>query len=154
MKKLKYPEQLCSLIFIWIGFAFTILGLLAFIGILKPSIQSIVQEPRVLGHIFFTVGITFLVIGIILGILASRKNKIYVQLIYHGIKTNGMVEKVYISKYMQYVNKSPYRVLYTYTYKGKEYHHKSHLLWEKPNVKPNDFIEIYINDSGQSAIQI
>ena len=50
--------------------------------------------------------------------------------------------------------KSPYRVLYSYTYGGKIYHHKSHLLWDKPYMKETDSIAVYINDSEKSAIQL
>ena len=59
-----------------------------------------------------------------------------------------------MQKFLQYGKKSPYRVLYSYTYGGKIYHHKSHLLWDKPYMKETDSIAVYINDSEKSAIQL
>ena len=104
-------------------------------------------------------GCAFIVFGLLsfIGILqptSASKKKSYYELISNGIKVNGIVEKVYMQKFLQYGKKSPYRVLYSYTYGGKIYHHKSHLLWDKPYMKETDSIAVYINDSEKSAIQL
>ena len=108
----------------------------------------------ILGLFFSVLGVAFLIAQAIFTALASAKKKSYYELISNGIKVNGIVEKVYMQKFLQYGKKSPYRVLYSYTYGGKIYHHKSHLLWDKPYMKETDSIAVYINDSEKSAIQL
>ena len=106
----------------------------------RVGMYGVVDKPGVASAIFTA--------------LASAKKKSYYELISNGIKVNGIVEKVYMQKFLQYGKKSPYRVLYSYTYGGKIYHHKSHLLWDKPYMKETDSIAVYINDSEKSAIQL
>ena len=54
--------------------------------------------------------------------------------------------------YMQYGKQSPYVIQYNYIYQGKEYHHKSCFLWEKPDLAAGDSIMVCVNDSGKSTI--
>lgn len=143
-----------ALISMCLGCAFIVFGLLSFIGILQPTSTSIVQSQRNIGIVFSVLGVAFLIAQAIFTALASAKKKSYYELISNGIKVNGIVEKVYMQKFLQYGKKSPYRVLYSYTYGGKIYHHKSHLLWDKPYMKETDSIAVYINDSEKSAIQL
>ena len=145
MNRIKYAEQLYALISMCLGCAFIVFGLLSFIGILQPTSTSIVQSQRNIGIVFSVLGVAFLIAQAIFTALASAKKKSYYELISNGIKVNGIVEKVYMQKFLQYGKKSPYRVLYSYTYGGKIYHHKSHLLWDKPYMKETDSIAVYIN---------
>jgi len=138
MNRIKYAEQLYALISMCLGCAFIVFGLLSFIGILQPTSTSIVQSQRNIGIVFSVLGVAFLIAQAIFTALASAKKKSYYELISNGIKVNGIVE----------------RVLYSYTYGGKIYHHKSHLLWDKPYMKETDSIAVYINDSEKSAIQL
>ena len=154
MNRIKYAEQLYALISMCLGCAFIVFGLLSFIGILQPTSASIVQSQRHIGIVFSVLGVAFLIAQAIFTVLASAKRKSYCELISNGIKVNGIVEKVYMQKFLQYGKKSPYRVLYSYTYGGKIYHHKSHLLWDKPYMKETDSNAVYINDSEKSAIQL
>ena len=96
-------------------------------------------------------GCAFIVFGLLsfIGILQPTSASIV-----QSQRNIGIVEKVYMQKFLQYGKKSPYRVLYSYTYGGKIYHHKSHLLWDKPYMKETDSIAVYINDSEKSAIQL
>ena len=147
MNRIKYAEQLYALISMCLGCAFIVFGLLSFIGILQPTSTSIVQSQRNIGIVFSVLGVAFLIAQAIFTALASAKKKSYYELISNGIKVN-------MQKFLQYGKKSPYRVLYSYTYGGKIYHHKSHLLWDKPYMKETDSIAVYINDSEKSAIQL
>ena len=124
MNRIKYAEQLYALISMCLGCAFIVFGLLSFIGILQPTSTSIVQSQRNIGIVFSVLGVAFLIAQAIFTALASAKKKSYYELISNGIKVNGIVEKVYMQKFLQYGKKSPYRVLYSYTYGGKIYHHK------------------------------
>lgn len=153
MNRIKYAEQLYALISMCLGCAFIVFGLLSFIGILQPTSTSIVQSQRNIGIVFLYLVSLFNCTSNFTA-LASAKKKSYYELISNGIKVNGIVEKVYMQKFLQYGKKSPYRVLYSYTYGGKIYHHKSHLLWDKPYMKETDSIAVYINDSEKSAIQL
>lgn len=154
MKSPKYTEQLYAIIFLCLACAFIIFGLLSFGGILKATSHSVVQNTTILGIVFSVLGISFFITQMILSILAHKKNKLHIELLANGTKVTGIVEKVYMQKYTQYGRKCPYRVLYTYTYQNKVYHCKSYLIWVKPHVKETDMIEVYVNASGESTIQV
>lgn len=66
MNKPKYMEELLKIIFLWLGAAFIVMGLLCFIGLLKPEASSMVQEPTILGIIFTLLGIVFFIVQTIL----------------------------------------------------------------------------------------
>lgn len=153
MNKPRYMEELLKIIFLWLGIAF-FMGLLCFVGIIKPKTSSMVQDPAILGIVFSLLGIVFFIVQSILKMITCKKNKLHNELIKSGIKINGTVEKVYLQKYTQYGNKSPYRILYTFTCQGKVYHHKSHLLWDKPDLMKHDLIVVYTNNLGKSTIQL
>ncbi len=152
MKSVKYTEQVYAFIFLCLGCTFVVFGLLSFIGILNPTPHSAIQSQT--GIAFSVLGIVFLIVQVIFTILASVKEKSNRELIANGIKVNGIVEKVYMERHIRYGKKSPYRILYSYIYQGKMYHHKSHLLWDRPYVKATDPIEVYINSLEKSAIRL
>ena len=52
MKKLNYTEDLLRVIFFWIGIFFLVSGVLSFLGILKPAVNSGIQNPDMLGTVF------------------------------------------------------------------------------------------------------
>lgn len=133
---------------------FIFMGLLSYISVLKPTSYSMIQEPKMMGIAFLLLGIVFLIVQAILKVLASSKNKLHNELLINGTKINGIVENVYRQADMRYGGESPYRILYTYTWQGKVYHHNSYLLWDKPVFKVHDSIVVYANDSGQSTIQL
>ena len=154
MKNPKYTEQLYAIIFLSLGCAFIIASLFCFSGILKPTSHAMIQSNRINGIVFFVRGIVFCIMKIILTGLVSKKDRSDRELLLNGIPVMGAVEKVYLQKYLQYGKKSPYRVLYTYNYQGHDFHGKSHLLWEKPQVRESDSITVFVNESGESAIQL
>lgn len=106
MNRIKYAEQLYALISMCLGCAFIVFGLLSFIGILQPTSTSIVQSQRNIGIVFSVLGVAFLIAQAIFTALASAKKKSYYELISNGIKVNGIVEKVYMQKFLQYGKKS------------------------------------------------
>lgn len=145
-------EELLSIVFLWLGIAFLIMGLLCYIGVMQPSRNSMIREPKTLGIVFSSLGIVYFIVQTILKAIAFSKNKLHNELLINGTKTNGTVEKVYWQRYTQYGGKSPYRILYTYTWQGKVYHHKSDLLWDKPDYAVHDSIVVYADDSGRSTV--
>ena len=48
MKKLNYTEDLLRVIFFWIGTFFLVSGILSFLGILKPAVNSGIQNPDII----------------------------------------------------------------------------------------------------------
>lgn len=154
MGKPKYMEELLKIIFLWLGIAFMGMGLLCFLGVLKPSTNSAVREQAALGIVYALLGAAFLLVQTILRAAASRKEKLRQKLLASGMELSGMVEKVYLQWYTQYGRRSPYRIFYTYTFCGKTYHHKSPLLWDKPDVAEHDPVVVYADDSGKSTIQV
>lgn len=131
MKKPKRIEKLYALIFLCLGGPFLIMGLLCFVDMVKPTADSIVQDPIIIGTVFSLLGVAFCVVQTVLRVIDSAQEKLHNELLASGTKLNGTVEKVYLQKYVQYGNKSPFRICHTYTYQGKIYHHKSCLLWGK-----------------------
>ena len=113
-----------------------------------------VQDQTVMGLIFVLLGGGFIVVQVVLKVISFRKDKLRGELFANGTKVNGTVEKVYLQGYTQYGNRSPYRVLYTYTSQGEVYHHKSDLLWEKPDLAENDPIVVYTDNAGRSAVRL
>lgn len=154
MKNPEYIEQIYAVVFFFLGFAFIVFGVLSLLTILKPTSHSLVQDSRMIGAGFIMLGIAFLIVQRIFIRLASNKNQLRRELSSNGTKVIGKVEKVYMSKQIKGWGKFPYRVLYTYNYQGKVYRGKSCLLWEKPDVKETDSIEVYVNDAGESTIQL
>lgn len=154
MDKPSYREELFKRIFLWISTGSIALGLLAFVGVLRPTTYSEVQEPNLLGAEFLAFGIVLLIVQTVLGIIASRKKKLHNELLANGNRINGTVEKVCVEMGVRYAGKTPYIVIYTFHHRGKAYHRESCFLWDKPDVMADDSIVVYINDSGKSTIQL
>ena len=154
MKKPRYTEDMFKIIFFWLGTGFIFTGLLSFAGILWPTESSMVQNSRLMGIIFSSLGIAFLVVYAVCKALGCMKWKLHCELLEHGDRVKGTVEKVYLQSYTQYGRQYPYRILYTYSSQGNVYHHKSCLLWEIPDCSEHDTITVYINDRGESAIDV
>lgn len=154
LKKPKYMSKLYAVIFLCLGVVFFILACLAFLGILKPSAHSQVQSAVILGRVFGFLSTLYFVICAIFEISSRKKERLHNELITNGMKKIATVEKIFIQKRTQYGTKSPYRLCYTYTHQSKIYHQKSHLLWEKPNLNEGDFIDAYIDDLGNSTVEL
>lgn len=152
MKKPMYTTKLYALIFLCLGGAFLIMGLLCFVGIAKPSTHSSVQDPMIMGSVFSLLGAAFLILHIVLWGINAAQEKRHYALLAMGTRLNGRVEKVYRQTYTHYGKKSPFRLHYTYTYQGKLYRHKSYLFWDKPNLDQGDLIVVYANECGKSTI--
>ena len=152
MKKLNYTEDLLRVIFFWIGIFFLVSGVLSFLGISKPAVNSGIQNPDMLGTVFSITGVLLCIISAALGIYTAKLDKLHLQLIENGTKVKGLVEKVYLQKYTRYRRQIPYRILYSFTYHDKVYYHKSRLVWEKPDLKKGDLITVYVNNLGKSTV--
>ena len=137
MKKLNYTEDLLRVIFFWIGTFFLVSGILSFLGILKPAVNSGIQNPDMLGTVFSITGVLLCIISAALGIYTAKLDKLHLQL---------------IEKYTRYRRQIPYRILYSFTYHDKVYYHKSRLVWEKPDLKKGDLITVYVNNLGKSTV--
>ena len=96
MKKLNYTEDLLRVIFFWIGIFFLVSGVLSFLGILKPAVNSGIQNPDMLGTVFSITGVLMCIISAALGIYTAKLDKLHLQLIENGTKVKGLVEKVYL----------------------------------------------------------
>ena len=152
MNKPRYMEELLAIIFGVLGSMFIVMGMLCFVGILKPAGGSSVQNPTALGVVFSLLGIGLCVAGVILKAIAAVRGKRHEKLLAEGIRIWGRVEKVQLQAYTSFGNQSPYRIYYAYTYQRKEFHGKSSLLWEKPDVVEGDSIEVYADEFGRSTI--
>lgn len=71
MKKLNYTEDLLRVIFFWIGIFFLVSGVLSFLGILKPAVNSGIQNPDMLGTVFSITGVLLCIISAALGIYTA-----------------------------------------------------------------------------------
>lgn len=152
MGKPRYMEELLKIIFLWLGVSFIVMGALCFIGLLKPTADSMIQTSAMLGIVYSLLGLVFFIVSTVLKSVTSLKSRLHNELLVNGTKVHGTIEKVYLQRYTQYGNRSPYRILYTYTFQDKLYHHKSYLLWDKPDFRENDPIDVYANSSGKSTV--
>ena len=152
MKKLNYTEDLLRVIFFWIGTFFIVSGVLSFLGILKPAVNSGIQDSDMLGAVFSIIGVLLCIISAALGIYTAKLDKLHLELIENGTRVKGTVEKVCLQKYTRYRRQTPYRILYSFTYHDKVYYHKSRLVWEKPEFKKGDLITVYVNNFGKSTV--
>ena len=96
MKKLNYTEDLLRVIFFLIGTFFLVSGVLSFLGILKPAVNSGIQNPDMLGTVFSITGVLLCIISAALRIYTAKLDKLHLQLIENGTKVKGLVEKVYL----------------------------------------------------------
>lgn len=154
MKRPRYIESLYALIFLDLSFVFIVVGLLCFSGIMKPSAHARVQGPIVLGKIFLMIGIVCGVVQIIFSLIGRRRAKSHQALLAQGNRRIGTVEKVYLQKSVRFRRKSPFRIYYAYSFQGKNYHEKSDLLWDQPDLNEGDSIEVFINDAGKAALRL
>lgn len=152
MKKPKYVQTLWKLIFECLAFAFLLCGVLSFLGVMKPSTNSKIQDPILMGEIFAGIGISSAFLAILFHIYVQIKVKRNENVLSYGDKYVGTVEKVYLQKYTKYVGKSPYRICFSYYYKDKKYHKKSEYLWEKPNVLAGDKIEVLVDELNHAVL--
>ena len=90
MKKLNYTEDLLRVIFSWIGIFFLVSGVLSFLGILKPAVNSGIQNPDMLGTVFSITGVLLCIISAALGIYTAKLDKLHLQLIENGTKLDAV----------------------------------------------------------------
>lgn len=154
MRQPKYISGLAAFVFLCLGVVFLVFGFLSFAGIVKPSVHSSVQNPISMGSVFCLIGAALCVVQAVFRVINHRLDQLNSQLLTSGAKINGTVEKVYMQTFTRFGNKSPFRICYTYSYQGVVYHHKSCLLWDKPDLHEGDSIKVYANDFGKSTIQL
>lgn len=154
MKKPNYISDMYALIFLCLGITFIAMGCLCFIGIMKPSAHSKVQNPITMGIVFATLGITFCIAQTVFRVISGKQHRLHKELLTDGIRLTGKVEKVYLEKRIQLGKTYPFRICYTYSHQGETYHHKSGLLWNRPDFREGDSIEVYANDFGKSALDL
>ena len=82
MKKLNYTEDLLRVIFFWIGIFFLVSGVLSFLGILKPAVNSGIQNPDMLGTVFSITGVLLCIISAALGIYTAKLDKLHFPSLY------------------------------------------------------------------------
>ena len=98
MKKLNYTEDLLRVIFFWIGTFFLVSGILSFLGILKPAVNSGIQNPDMLGTVFSITGVLLCIISAALGIYTAKLDKLHLQLIEKWYKSEGLGRKSIFAK--------------------------------------------------------
>lgn len=154
MKKPNYMEGIVSFVYFWLGLGFSLMGGLTYMGFIKPKSSSMIQDATLLGIIFFSIGVAFLVVQAVLMVIVCRRNKLHEELLTTGTRMRGTVKKVYLQGYTSYGKQSPYRIVYTYNWQGEVCQRKSRLLWEMPDCKEGDEITVYVNEDGKTTIRV
>lgn len=154
MKMPKCLEESLKTVFFWLGTAFAWTAFLCYIGFLQPKSNSLIQDPTLMGSGFLAISFLFVATSFLLKRSAVKKDKEYAELLTNGIQIQGVVEKVYLQKSIQYGRQSPYRIHYGYTYQDKQYHGKSRFLWTAPDLAAGDTITVYVDAFGRSAISL
>lgn len=152
MKYPKYREKCYALVFLYLSFAFLIMGVLCIAGITKPTVYSKVQDSVVMGVLFCIIGAVFLILQLGLRAISTAHEKLHNELLANGLKLSATVEKVTSLKLVRINHKTPFQIRYTYCHHEKTYHHKSHLIWDKPSLNKGDEITIYANNLGKSTL--
>ncbi len=154
INKPKYMEDLLAIIFQYLGILFFVFGILCLLGIMTPSTTSLIQDSYIMGVIFLITGIVFCITQLILKRRNNRKVLLHNELLKTGFQVNGTVEKIYLQQWTHFGQESPYRICYDFSYGEKYFHHKSCLLWDKPNLAAGDSITVYVNHSGKSTLNL
>lgn len=129
------------MIFLILGAAFLLSGILSQAGIMKTSPNS-QGDPRV---VFPILGCAFLMVGAVLFLVASYKEKRRKLLLQTGVPVTGRVVSVKQLTYMQKGISHPYVVYFTYESDGVQYHGTSHFLWMPPTVRENDSLTVMVD---------
>lgn len=154
MMKPLYKSDVYAFVFLALGLGFIFFGCLGVLNIVKPTAQSIVQDPILAGQIFFFLGMILCVIQLAFRNISIRQAKLHRELVSKGTKIVGTVEKISLQKGIMIGKKSPVIVYYNYLYDNKIYHNKSCLLWDLPNLSNGNKIDIFVNDNGQSTFEL
>lgn len=155
MHRPKYVKEFFKIPFLMLGTIFLFEAALQWADILYLEREtSGIQPSDISGILIFSVAIVLFIIWAVLKAFIVSEEKSCMELWKSGTKIIGTVEKVYLQTSIQYHGKSPYRILYTYAFQGKIHHHKSNLLWEKPNISAHDSIVVYADSSGKSTLSI
>ncbi len=154
MRKPRYMEELLAFIFICLGGGFVVAGLLSWLKVLTPKESSAVQNMNLMGLIFGGLGLCFVIASVILRIISRAKHSKHAALIEGGMRQSGTVEKVYIQYSTQYGRKSPYRIVYSFSLDGRKISRKSCYVWETPEYKAGDAITVFVNEAGESTIEV
>ncbi len=141
MEKPRSTWKMVGLIFLILGAAFLLSGILSQAGIMKTSPNSR-GDPRV---VFPILGCVFLMAGAVLSLVASFKEKRRKLLLQTGLPVTGRVVSVKQLSYIQKGNSHPYVVYFTYESDGIQYQGTSRLLWTLPTVQENDTLTVMID---------
>ncbi len=154
IKKPKYIAQIYSFIFLFIGVAFIISGLLVALGIMSPSKHSAVQDKNSMTLIFCMISLGFFVASSILISISCVSEKKRRELISNNKTVIGTVEEVRYKRGISLGKISPYVICFSYSLNGENYSDKSYLVWEKPKLTVGDRVEVYVNDFGNCTVRI
>ncbi len=150
----KFKNDVYALISIRIGTVFMILACISVLGILVPSINSIVQNPILFGQIFCVFAIAFSVSHAFFKNKGKKQFEMYMYLTTYGSKISGTVEKIEVVTNVKYKGKSPFVINYKYSYSNVDYHDKSQYIWEETSYKVGDEIEVCLDYKGNSTVEV
>lgn len=153
MKKPKYISELLSFIFLLLAALFLLFGTLCFFGLFTPSSHSLIQSKSITAILFSALGGAFLLTALVCFSVSRMQNKIRRTLLSEGVRITGKVQRIKHITSVSFGKQSPYRILYSYIKDGHTVYQKSHLLWDKPHFTQEDTINIYIDDSGHTALE-
>ncbi len=154
MKKLNNVPVLFALITFLISIPFLIMGFLGLTGNITMSENSEIQDPVVLGTIFWAVGFLNLIIATIIIFIYSVKKRKINNLLVNGTRVTGTVEKIEYKQNIRVNGKSPYVVHYSFSDNGIVYNKKSSYIYELPNLKIGEYIDVYTDGKGNSAVEL
>ena len=152
VKKPRSMWGLTGWVFLILGAAFLLCGLLSQAGIMrmKPGSQG---DPRV---VFPIMGCAFLMAGagtLLMAILKEKSRKLLLQI---GTPVTGKVVSVDQLSFTTWGTSHPYVVHFTYENDGMPYHGKSCLLWTLPTVKEDDTVTVMVDEESpkHSALKL
>ncbi len=154
MRKPKFISGVYSIAYTFIGIMFIPFVVLIYIGMLKPSPHSFIQDTDTMAILFLAISLVSIFTGIIFGIVYKYHLKNYNKLLNEKVVSTGKVSKVSKLWYCKLGGSYPYVVEYTYNYNGNQLKGRSQLLWHKPNISIDDNVNIFIDTQGKSACDL
>lgn len=141
LKKPISIKQIWGIVLMCLGVAYIVSGVFNRVSWVQLNTQS----SNHFEVIILPIGLLCLFYGILLIVLPIYFYHLKKKLLDNGVPIEGTVTKVKYLSYTQFGTQSPYRVYYTYNYKGRQCKGKSRLLWSKPECEVNDIITIYVH---------
>ncbi len=154
MKSPKYITDMFAFVLFHLGVMFLLFGGLTAFGFMGATESSLIQDRESLALTFAVLGSGMLSLIAVVDYYSCKWESLHNELLESGRKITANVDSVKRLSMLKLNRKSPYRVYCTFTHDGVTCQGKSQLIWQKPTLQVGDSVNVYVNDKGQSAVEL